>query len=421
MDISNQINSILDGTDRKEKYKLHGLIYKQKRAVSKENAKIRAEKERTKEWAKYGATTLEEYIKAKQKCETKMEEDNQEKEQSVKKDGPQIENGYTKIANELLEALTKAMANGTITAREGAVINYIIRYTYGFQKTNGYFKNKEMSEYFGWSKNQTSIYIKSLQDKKIIIKEQDNKYKLNKYYKEWKVKEIFNSEKKLKKSLTNTQKTSNTENKEEVKEIFNTENKLNNSLTKVKEIFNSDISQTQSQSNDADSLNKSLNKYNKLNKKETYKERNSISKKIKEEEILEIPSWLNKEVWSNFIEHRKALKKPMTPQAIKLAFKKLEEFKNQGYNPEDVINQSILNGWLGLFEPKRRANKLPTKEDFERQARNDPECYYAQWGIQLWQVKKALWKSLKKYSEEQKEKYLKKSERRLGIEWWKES
>ena len=74
MDISNQINSVLDGTERKNGYQLQGIIYQQNRAAKKENAKIRAEKERTKEWAKYCATTLEEYIKAKQKCETKMEE-----------------------------------------------------------------------------------------------------------------------------------------------------------------------------------------------------------------------------------------------------------------------------------------------------------------------------------------------------------
>jgi predicted ATP-dependent protease len=111
MDISNQINSVLDGTDRKEKYKLHGLIHKQKRAVSKENAKKRAEKERIKEWAKYGATTLEEYIKAKQQCETKMEEDNQEKEQTVKKE---VSKMYKVKREDILQELDKGILLGFV-------------------------------------------------------------------------------------------------------------------------------------------------------------------------------------------------------------------------------------------------------------------------------------------------------------------
>ncbi|HPQ23267.1 MAG TPA: hypothetical protein PK138_02845, partial [Candidatus Paceibacterota bacterium] len=150
-----------------------------------------------------------------------------------------------------------------------------------------------------------------------------------------------------------------------------------------------------------------------IKKKESIKKENL-------EQFKQIPYWIDTNLWNEFRKHRRAIKHPLTPYAEKLLIAKLDKWRSQ-YDIKEIIETSIENGWQGLFEPKRRANKLPTKEDFERQARNDPECYYAQWGIQLWQVKKALWKSLKKYSEEQKEKYLKKSERRLGIEWWKES
>ena len=108
MDISNQINSILDGTEQKEGYKLQGLIYQQKRAVKKENAKRRAEEERKKEWAKYGASTLEEYLKAKQKCETKMEEDNQEKRIN-KKEGSRM---YKIKREDILQELDKGILIG---------------------------------------------------------------------------------------------------------------------------------------------------------------------------------------------------------------------------------------------------------------------------------------------------------------------
>ena len=44
--------------------------------------------------------------------------------------GPQLENGYTRLANELLEALTRQKLHG----REWAVIMAVARYTYGYQR-----------------------------------------------------------------------------------------------------------------------------------------------------------------------------------------------------------------------------------------------------------------------------------------------
>jgi len=97
---------------------------------------------------------------------------------------PQIEEGFTKIANELLEALSRAMATGLITARERAVLDYIMRYTYGFQKIDSSFHTKTIADSLSLSMSWVSQILKSLQSKKIIIREQ-NIIKLNKYYLEW--------------------------------------------------------------------------------------------------------------------------------------------------------------------------------------------------------------------------------------------
>ena len=58
--------------------------------------------------------------------------------------------------------------------------------------------------------------------------------------------------------------------------------------------------------------------------------------------------------------HRKKIKAPLTERALDLALKKLEELA-PGDTPTkvEIINQSIMNGWKGLFELKK--SKPPDK------------------------------------------------------------
>ena len=78
---------------------------------------------------------------------------------------PQTENGYTRIANELLEALAKAQASGLITGKERAIVDFVIRYTYGFQQKNGYFKTDYISKELGLSKNNIRYLLFVLKKK----------------------------------------------------------------------------------------------------------------------------------------------------------------------------------------------------------------------------------------------------------------
>lgn len=85
---------------------------------------------------------------------------------------------------------------------------------------------------------------------------------------------------------------------------------------------------------------------------QTHKEcRNT--KRINNKGIL-IPDWLPTDKWQDFKDHRKALKKPLTPKAEQLAISKLDSLRISGNDPVEVINNSIMNGWQGLFELKDR-------------------------------------------------------------------
>lgn len=66
---------------------------------------------------------------------------------------------------------------------------------------------------------------------------------------------------------------------------------------------------------------------------------------------VEIPEWLDKQLWQSWIDHRKKIRKPMTDNAMKLLIRDLAKFRDGGYPPQTVIEQSIKRGWTALFEP----------------------------------------------------------------------
>lgn len=54
----------------------------------------------------------------------------------------------------------------------------------------------------------------------------------------------------------------------------------------------------------------------------------------------------------DFIKHRKDIKRPLTQKALELNIKKLDKLATDNDEKIDIINQSIENGWVGLFPLK---------------------------------------------------------------------
>lgn len=67
-----------------------------------------------------------------------------------------------------------------------------------------------------------------------------------------------------------------------------------------------------------------------------------------------------KEALNDFIEHRKAMKKPMTEKALKLLIGKLDGLADNDADKIALLNTSILNGWLSVYEPRDK-----TKEELK--------------------------------------------------------
>lgn len=72
-----------------------------------------------------------------------------------------------------------------------------------------------------------------------------------------------------------------------------------------------------------------------------------------------------KETIYEFIKMRKAIKAPMTSNALKLMLRKLDNISNNDDEKIEIINNSILNSWKGIFPLKS------TDSEYGGNSRND--------------------------------------------------
>jgi len=101
----------------------------------------------------------------------------------------QAENGYTRIANELLEAITRYKFNGT----QLKIVMAVIRYTYGFSRKDAELSLVYLSNATGVDKRNLRREINILIADKVltVTKEatftQSRMFRINKDYEEWKL------------------------------------------------------------------------------------------------------------------------------------------------------------------------------------------------------------------------------------------
>ena len=103
-------------------------------------------------------------------------------------------------------------------------------------------------------------------------------------------------------------------------------------------------------------------------------DKNENNEKNKKDTLL--PEWLSVSLWERFINHRKAVKAPIQKDSWDSFIKKFVKLKEQGWEPETVIDTMIEKGWR-WFKPewmKERENgrsvtargtkEAPRKEGF---------------------------------------------------------
>jgi phage replication O-like protein O len=215
---------------------------------------------------------------------------------------PQIEDGYTKIANEIVEAIYQYPLSG----HEFRMLLLIIRKTYGFNKLEDSVSLSQMMRALTLSKTRCSQVINKLQLQKIVtVTENINgigkKYKFNKNFEQW---------------IT-------------VHKNVNRYRKVKSTVTLLRN----------------EPLQKSVSTKETITKE-------TIQKKDTPEFVY--PEWLPKQT---FLEYQNSRKKKIKPESLNRFFKHLKKISDSSkVSPEEILNQSIVNGWEGIFPLKEIKN-----------------------------------------------------------------
>lgn len=240
---------------------------------------------------------------------------------------PQKGNGYTPIANEILEHLYKLKLNGT----QFRIIMSVWRFTYGFSR-----KQHEMSESFiaeatGTHIKQISRELSSLIDMNIIKVIKDASFKnsriisFNKNYDTWVLKDGEGANQLPPSGL---------------------DGETGSGLVTLP--------------------GSGLAPQDKQYIKQNIKQRAPVKKSDKKS-YYPLDEKLNDTFW-DFIDFRKKIKSPMTEHAIDLLIKKLDKMSSDNDEKIEILNQSIINGWKGIFSLKQdnRGRQRQSQDNFTK-------------------------------------------------------
>ncbi|HCF8996279.1 replication protein [Klebsiella pneumoniae] len=228
-----------------------------------------------------------------------------------------LDDGFTRIANELLEAVMHA----GLSQHQLLVFMAVMRKTYGFNKKSDWVSNEQISVLTGILPHKCSA-AKSALVKRGILTQTGRVIGINKAVSEWSSLPVKGTEKRpyLKKvTLPESGK---------------------------KSLPESGNAYYPNQVNTKDKHTKD----NKDNINNPPKSPRAVSF---DASAVQLPDWLSAEIWSSWVAYRRDLKKPIkSQQTVTQAINLLDRCRLNGYSPDEIINQSIANGWQGLFEPK---------------------------------------------------------------------
>ncbi|HCT8362733.1 TPA: replication protein [Klebsiella aerogenes] len=257
-----------------------------------------------------------------------------------------LDDGFTRIANELLEAVMHA----GLSQHQLLVFMAVMRKTYGFNKKSDWVSNEQISELTGILPHKCSA-AKSALVKRGILTQTGRVIGINKAVSEWSSIPVKGTEKKpyLKKvTLPESGK---------------------------KSLPESGNAYYPNQVNTKDKHTKD----NKDNINNPPKSPRAVSF---DASAVQLPDWLSAEIWSSWVAYRRDLKKPIkSQQTVTQAINLLDRCRLNGYSPDEIINQSIANGWQGLFEPK---GAKPQPRQQVRVAENFAGKDYGQTEIPSW-------------------------------------
>ncbi|MBV1788628.1 replication protein [Marinobacterium sp. D7] len=225
--------------------------------------------------------------------------------------------GFTRVPNQMADILCRVELSG----RQYRVLMAIIRKLLGFNKTTDWLAPAQIADQIGYSGDLTNIRADMRElERRNIISRTGKSITINTRYGQWE--QTANRSKSIRKEI----------------DINPPETDRNRSAHRSKSI------RQQIETNPKTDRNQHPQK------KDNYS-KDTITKN-KAPDLSVVPEWLSLKTVEEFIDHRKSIKKPLTQKALTLLIGKLDSFRSEGHDPIVCLEESIMNGWQGVFRPK---------------------------------------------------------------------
>ncbi|EFB5522574.1 replication protein [Escherichia coli] len=254
-----------------------------------------------------------------------------------------IDDGYTRFANELLEAI----ASADLTARQLKVMLAYVRKTYGFNKKTDRIADEQIAQLTGLSRQNVNKAKKELISMNCLFMD-GNQIGVNSEVSAWQFSKCL--------------------------QVSNFVSKLETKNVSKLETLN--VSKLETHKRHSLKTKENINKPPISPKK--------VSQKFDPLET-ELPDWLSAETWLSWVTYRKEIGKSIkSKQSVTQAINVLSRSLEKGYTPEEIINQSIASGWQGIFEPKTPKGKPQPRPQHRAMQENFAAKDYGQTEMPSW-------------------------------------
>ncbi|EFH4845192.1 replication protein [Escherichia coli] len=254
-----------------------------------------------------------------------------------------IDDGYTRFANELLEAI----ASADLTARQLKVMLAYVRKTYGFNKKTDRIADEQIAQLTGLSRQNVNKAKKELISMNCLFMD-GNQIGVNREVSAWQFSKCL--------------------------QVSNFVSKLETKNVSKLETLN--VSKLETHKRHSLKTKENINKPPISPKK--------VSQKFDPLET-ELPDWLSAETWLSWVTYRKEIGKSIkSKQSVTQAINVLSRSLEKGYTPEEIINQSIASGWQGIFEPKTPKGKSQPRPQHRAMQENFAAKDYGQTEMPSW-------------------------------------
>ena len=256
---------------------------------------------------------------------------------------PQVEDGFVRIANELHQAL----ARSRMTGNERAVVDAVIRLTYGYQKKEARITGETFAKWTGLDSSDCGSIVAELVRRHILVRAGSRSpISLNKDYSQWEKPRGAHRRVKRKDIESGENRPTRESEEETPQSGDNRPTQSGDNRPTYKD--SKDIPPLPSVEGEGTSDETNLNSDPVGPQPETTHQKPKTQPSRLD--LSNLPAEVSVEAVQGFIEHRKALKKPLTQRALNLNVNEAIRAAKSipGLTPDQALDEAVLAGWQGV-------------------------------------------------------------------------